>query len=114
MNNEIYDLRVQKGTTHLLCGPSNSGKTYRVVNLLRIKDQLIKEGESIKNIVFCYAAWQPIYSELKNENIVTHWINYLPTNEEFKELVAFYKDKGGSIVVNRYGYFTTNLSGHVA
>jgi len=99
MEKEAYDLRVSKGTVHVLSGPSSSGKTFRVCNILRIKNDYIKDGHTIKNIVFCYAAWQPIYSELKKEGVVTKWINKLPTNEEFIDLVDDYKNKGGSIVI---------------
>ena len=96
---KVLDFRVNSGTTHLLCGPSNSGKTVRVANILRNKNSYIKNGENIKNIVFCYAAWQKIYSDLDNEGIVTKWVNMLPNNEQFKELVSGHKDIGGSVVV---------------
>ena len=94
-----FDLRVKKGSVHYLCGPTNSGKTFRVSKILELKNQYIKDGSSIKNIVFCYAAWQPIYDFLKKEGIVTKWINFLPSNEEFKELVKEHVYDGGSIVV---------------
>ena len=94
-----YNIQVPKGSTHLLCGPSSSGKTYRVAQLLQIKEEYIADGHSIQNIVFCYAAWQPIYDLLKEKNVVTKWVNYLPSNEQFIELVEDYKDSGGSIIV---------------
>ena len=93
-----YDLRIVKGSTSVLYGPTASGKTYRVANILREKDKIIKEGSSIKNVVFCYSAWQPIYDQLKKERVVTRWINYMPSTAQFVELVQAYKDAGGSIV----------------
>lgn len=93
------DLRFAKGATHLLVGPSGSGKTFRIADILRIKNEIFKGGAQIKNIVFCYATWQPIYSELHQEKVVTQWVNKCPTNDEFIELVHHYKNDGGSIVI---------------
>ncbi len=58
------DLRFIPGATHLVVGPSGSGKTFRMCEILRWKNQLFQGGEDIKNIVFCYAAWQPCYKDL--------------------------------------------------
>ncbi len=93
------DLRFQPFSTHLVAGSSSSGKTFRVASYLRLKNELFIGGREISNVVFCYAAWQPIYDELKKEGVVTKWINKLPSNEEFIELVRNFKDRGGSIVV---------------
>ena len=94
-----YNLRFPPGCAHLIVGPSGSGKTFRVAKILELKDILFSGGEKIKNVVFCYAAWQPIYQKLKDNNIVSQWVNRMPSNEEFIELVDRYKNDGGSIVI---------------
>lgn len=91
------DIRFISGATHLLAGPSGSGKTHTVCEILKNKNVMIVGGEHIKNVIFCYASWQPIYDKL--QNVVTKWIPKLPTNEEFIDLVEKDKDTGGSIVV---------------
>ncbi len=96
---EIHDFRFPHGSTHLVVGPSGSGKTFRTSSILRLKDEIITGGKNIKNIVFCYAAWQPIYQKLKDDKIVTKWINKSPSNDEFVALVKDFKNTGGSIVV---------------
>jgi len=96
---QSHDMRFIKGATHLVVGPSGSGKTYRVCDILRIKDQIIEGGQDITNVVFCYAAWQPIYQQLKDEGVVTKWVNKNPTSDEFVDLVSSYRDNGGSAVV---------------
>lgn len=96
---EMHDFRFPHGSTHLLAGPSGSGKTVRVANILRQKNSLIVNGDKIKNVVFCYASWQPLFTELKNEKVVSKWINKMPSAEEYVELVESYKNLGGSIVV---------------
>lgn len=60
---------------------------------------MFKGGDNIRNIVFCYASWQKLYTELENKHFVTKWVNKLPSNEEFVDMVEPYKDKGGSIVI---------------
>lgn len=60
---------------------------------------MIEDGEKIKNVVFCWSAWQPIYDRMKRKGIVTRFIDKMPTSEEFVTLVKMFKDNGGSIVV---------------
>jgi len=93
------DVRFRAGSTHLLVGPSGSGKTFRTAAILRLKNELFHGGKDIQNVVFCYSTWQPVYDGLKEEHIVTKWINKAPSNEEFIQLVKDYKLRGGSIVV---------------
>lgn len=96
---KTYNLRFMRGATHLLVGPSGCGKTYRVCDILRAKNKIIEDGLKIKNIVLCYAAWQPMYEELQKENIVTKFVKKKPSSADFVQLVKEYKDCGGSIVI---------------
>jgi hypothetical protein len=99
MSGKTYDLRFPGGSTHLMVGPSASGKTYRTSRILQTKNKLIVDGDQIKNVVLCYASWQPEYQKLKDLGILTKCINKMPTNEEFIELVRPFTSRGGSIVV---------------
>jgi hypothetical protein len=58
---------------------------------------MIVGGERIKNVVFAYAVWQPIYTMMKQQGIVTHFVQKKPSCEDFITLVEKYKDDGGSI-----------------
>lgn len=98
-SSSTFDLRFEKGSTHLVVGPSASGKTFRTCNILRNKSAMIKGGAEIKNVVFCYSVWQPIYKSMQQEGVVTKFVNKKPTCQEFTDLVKQYADKGGSIVV---------------
>ena len=71
MSQKKFSLRFPRGSTHLVVGPSASGKTYRVSKILRHKNELIEEGEKISNIIYCYASWQPEYDKLKEDGVVT-------------------------------------------
>lgn len=98
-HSQVVDLRFVPGSTHLMVGPTGSGKTYRTADILRLKDKIIRGGERISNVVFCYATWQPVYSDLERDGVVTKWLKKMPSNEEFMALVEEFKDRGGSIVV---------------
>lgn len=87
------------GATHLLVGPSGSGKTYRAAAMLRLKNELLRGGGQIRNVVVCYSAWQDVYADLDREGLVTRWVNKKPTAEEFVAMVEPYKESGGSLVV---------------
>ena len=95
----VYDVRFPHGATHLVVGASGSGKTFRMDKILRIKNEILKNGHNIRNVVFFYAAWQPMYERLKRDGFVTKWINKMPSKSEFIEAVKYFKDRGGSIVV---------------
>ena len=95
----IMDVRFIRGATHLVVGPSGSGKTFRVLEYLKLKNELFQDGPKIKNVVFYYAAAQPVYDEMRKKNLVTTFKNMLPTNDDFIDAVHEYKDRGGSIVI---------------
>lgn len=99
MEGRSYNLRFIRGATHLIVGPSGCGKTYRTCDILRAKNQMIEDGEKIKNVIFFYGAWQPIYEDMKKEGIVTRFVKKNPTSDEFVKCVRDYRDNGGSIVV---------------
>lgn len=93
------DARFQSGATHLLAGSTGSGKTYAVMEILRNIKDLFVDGERIQNVVYYYASWQDVYDEIREENIVSKWVQRMPTNEEFVEDVQDFKRDGGSVVV---------------
>lgn len=95
----MHNLRFDSGATHLVVGPPAAGKTHRVCEILRNKSKMIEGGERIKNVVFCYAVWQPVYQRLLDDKVVTKFVCGKPTVQEFTELVKAFKDTGGSIVV---------------
>jgi ABC-type dipeptide/oligopeptide/nickel transport system ATPase component len=94
-----YNVRFARGATHLVVGPSGCGKTFRTCDILRLKDAIIEGGERIRNVILCYAAWQPVYAALRADGVVTKFIQKKPSSDEFVKLVSDYRDEGGSIVV---------------
>ena len=94
-----YNLRFPRASCHLLVGPSGAGKSYRVAKILKYKNDIIEGGEDVRNVVFFYDTWQPLYQQLQDEGIVTRWVHGAPTTETFVEAVEPHKESGGSIVV---------------
>lgn len=68
---------------------------------------MLENGHLIKNVIFCYAVWQPEYDKLTQEGVVTQWKNGLPSADEFSEMVEPYANSGGSVVV--YDDFQSKL-----
>jgi len=95
----IFDIRFQHPQTHYVSGPSTSGKTHKILDLIRKKDDVFVGGDKIQNIILCYDSWQDAYDTFKRDCKVNHFLNKMPTEEEFINLTKPYKNKGGSIVV---------------
>lgn len=93
------DLRFKTPSSFLLGGVSQSGKTTFVFNVLRNIDQLFQEPKCKQNVIYFYNHWQNAYDMFKLTNIVTEWVNKLPTKEDIEEKTMLYKDNGGSILV---------------
>jgi hypothetical protein len=94
-----HDLRFKHPSTFLLCGSSGSGKTVWTFNLLKNIDILLTDARCKQNIIYFYCQWQPLFDEFSKLNIVTKWINKLPTEEDITELTLPYKDRGGSMII---------------
>jgi len=98
-SNQTYDIRFSHPSSHLITGPSGSGKTFRTCSLLKYRDLLFKNGSNIRNVIMCYAQWQPIYDKMKAEGIITQFVSKLPSVDEFEDLVQPHASNGGCIVV---------------
>lgn len=78
-------MKLESPTSFMICGPSNSGKTYFLKRLLENASNMFKRSPS--HILYCYGSvWQPLFSEMKHTigNIIFH--KGLPKEEELLEL----------------------------
>jgi hypothetical protein len=95
----VYDLRFKNPSSFILGGASQSGKTTFTFNLLRYVDVLFENPKCKQNIIYYYNQWQDLFENFQHENIVTKWVNKLPTTEDVKEQTWLFKNDGGSILV---------------
>ena len=86
-------------STVLVCGASGSGKTTFILNMLRHKANVIQKGANITNVLFFYNTWQPLYDTMKQEHLVSTWINDAPTVPDLKDLTESFRRKAGSICI---------------
>lgn len=49
--------------TCFVAGPTQSGKTFLIHEILKYADQII--DQKIHKIIYCYSTWQPFYDQLK-------------------------------------------------
>ena len=68
----------------IVAGPSKSGKTYWVINLLLNAKERI--SPSPNKIVYCYAHWQSKYDVLKKNIPTVQWHEGMPTKSYLDEI----------------------------
>lgn len=94
----MFDLRFSKDFTYIIAGPSRSGKTVHVINILQNQDELFKSGK-ITNAHYFFKEWQPSFETLKKEKIIKEWHNFLPNLQFVKDISQPYQENGGSLVI---------------
>lgn len=68
INKTIFDIRLIPKFKLVIMGPSRSGKTSLVVDLLLNLDNF--SSDPPKKIILIYTVWQPIYDKMKTEGLV--------------------------------------------
>lgn len=118
-----YNIQLKTSFNMMLVGPTRSGKTSWVKNLLTIGDQIFKE-KPIKVFLF-YKMMQDMYVEMKDTDLVHELVdvsNDMPTLDDIKEMVTPYSNNGGSMIIfddcmsdinNDFENLFCNLSHHM-
>lgn len=95
-----FDCRLSSPFNFLVAGPSKSGKTTFVANLLKSgKDMFSKQPD---NVILYYANDQAIYDELMALKLINEKINFNDTDPSYDDIlnkVAPYKDMNGSLII---------------
>ena len=95
-----FDIRLKSSFNLMLVGPTRSGKTSWVKNLLTLGEHIFTDPP-IKVFMF-YKMMQDMYTEMKENNLVHELIDVskqMPTLDDIKEMVDPYTDKGGSMII---------------
>lgn len=96
-----WDIRFKTSFNCIIHGPSGTGKTTFVKNLLMLRNQLFSTPPA--KVFLFYTMNQSIYEEMKNESLVDELINVsreqFPTLDDIVNMVHPYKDSGGSLLI---------------
>jgi adenosyl cobinamide kinase/adenosyl cobinamide phosphate guanylyltransferase len=96
---KMWDLRIKNPSNIILSGATQSGKSTFAANIISQAGDLFLDGRCKQNIIYYYKEDGGAIQNLRNQNIVQHWVNELPTVNDVKERTLAFKDRGGSIVV---------------
>lgn len=75
----------------IISGPTSSGKSVAMKNILKFKNEMLTNPPS--SVVIFFKIWQPLYDELKEGGLVTHFYEGVP-DEEF--IFPFLEERKGS------------------
>jgi len=81
-----YCLPFKAPLSLVIAGPSFSGKSTFVANLIREKAKMFDPEP--EEVIFVYAAWQPLYDELEQTVPNIRFINAIPSKQEIQEMTS--------------------------
>jgi hypothetical protein len=91
----MYDARLKSPATVLVAGPTQSGKSTLVANILSNGQDIFSEPRCLQNVTWFYKEWQTLYDNISG----VQFINAIPTEEHIKDIAQPFSSKGGSIIV---------------
>lgn len=95
-----FDCRLTTPFNLLVSGPSKSGKTTFVSNLLKVsEDMFVRKPD---HVILYYANNQPTYNEMFKQKMIHEMINFNdaePQYQEIQDKVMPYKNGNGSLII---------------
>jgi hypothetical protein len=76
------DLRLRTPFNLIVAGPTGSGKTAKVANILRDRENLFEEKP--QQTILYYRVWQPIYDDLLKEGLIDIFLEGMPDDKALK------------------------------
>lgn len=95
-----FDIRLKSSFNLMVVGPTRSGKTSWVKNLLTLGDQLMTD-KPVRVFLF-YKMMQDMYIEMKETELVHELVNVskeMPTLDDIEIMVSPFRDIGGSMII---------------
>lgn len=93
-----YDTRFKCPSTTVLSGPSNSGKTSLVFNILKQGNEILSDPRCLQNIVYYYKQWQGGFDAL-SDHLHVKFLNKVPTSGNIIENTEDFTHSGGSVMI---------------
>ncbi len=95
-----FDCRLTQPFNLLVSGPSKSGKTTFIFNLLKVSEDMFNKKPD--HIILYYANSQPLYKEMFKSNLINEMINFNDAEPQYQEIhdkVEPYKNGNGSLII---------------
>ena len=95
-----FDTRLKTSFNCLVSGPTGSGKTTFVKNLLSIGDQIFTEKPT--RVFLFYKAMQDMYLEMEKDGLIHEMIDVqerMPSLDAIHDTVSPFKNDGGSMII---------------
>jgi hypothetical protein len=95
-----FDTRLKTSFNCLVSGPTGSGKTTFVKNLLNLGDQIFTEKP--KKVFLFYKAMQDMYLEMEKDGLIHEMIDVqdgMPSLDSIHDMVSPFKNEGGSMII---------------
>jgi predicted ATPase len=95
-----FDTRLKTSFNCLVSGPTGSGKTTFVKNLLTIGDQIFTQKP--QKVFLFYKAMQDMYLEMEKNGLIDEMIdvqNGMPSLDDIHMMVEPFKNEGGSMII---------------
>jgi hypothetical protein len=94
---ENMDLRFRVPFRALICGPSESGKTFLTHRILKNRNALFVHPP--QQVLFFYNQWQDIYDRMSADKSVSEFVKGNPSDEHLETLSQHSDTPGGSLVI---------------
>lgn len=95
----MYDGTFKAPSSWLIAGASSSGKTTKLIEIIKNFKELFVDDTRIQNILYFYKTWQDTFESNFLKNNVREFINEIPSEETIIEKTFYYQKRGGSIVI---------------
>ena len=95
-----FDTRLKTSFNCLVSGPTGSGKTTFVKNLLSIGDQIFTEKP--RKVFLFYKAMQDMYLEMEKNGLTHEMVDVqdgMPSLDSIHDMVSPFKNDGGSMII---------------
>ena len=95
-----FDCRLKQPFNMLVSGPSKSGKTTFVSNLMKVSQDMFEKRPDY--VILYYGNEQPLYQEMFRLNLIHEMINFNeldPNYDDIYNKIQPFKEKNGSLII---------------
>lgn len=95
----MFDARLKNPSTFIVSGPSQSGKTSLVVDILKNGSTLFEDPRCLQQVYYFYKQWQPKYDEMQRSGLNVEFIQRLPNVAQIRDYATVLASSGGCVMI---------------